>query len=73
MQDKWYIEVKAFGGSVKRFSVRKYGHAAAVADAIRWLAGGPIQAAIETDHTYDEAGMAPTAGHGRPAATRAKG
>ena len=73
MQDKWCIEVKVFGGSVKRFSVRKYGHAAAVADAIRWLAGGPIQAAIETDHMYAEDGMVPTAGHGRPAATRAKG
>ena len=48
----------------RTFSAAKSGHAQAVADAIRWLAGHVMQAAIQNDHDCQRDGHYPELGFG---------
>ena len=47
------------------FSAMEYGHAAAVADAIKWLSGEALPAAIKQDHELHSEGDKPNKSFGK--------
>lgn len=57
----------------RTFSAMKYGHAHAVADAIAFLSGELLPAAIGLDHELHEGGDKPNAGFTKPTVTGSDG
>jgi hypothetical protein len=55
----------SFKPKQKAFSAMKHGHAAAVAEAIRWLSGEVLPEAIRQDHDLHTKGELPTNNFGK--------
>jgi hypothetical protein len=61
------IETKgSFGESFKQFSARTYGHAHAVAEAIKYLSGEVLPEAINNDHECRDDNQFPEEGFRKP-------